>query len=592
MAKKKQKIDFKNNLKIFFGFLKNYKILTLIVLLTIAIVESTKIIDKYILKLLIDKSTDYINDVITQGAFIQFLIYLGIAYAVIIVLATLSRWVYLHTTNRLDSALMLDLKRKAFNHIISLSHRFHTSNKTGSLITRIIRGANAIEKIADAFIFNIVPMIIQMTLVTTALFMLNMNAGIVVFLTALIFIAYSFYINHIQQSSKIKSNDTEDYEKGILSDYISNIETIKYFGKEATIKRKYYQLAKKTKKALLKFWDYFRWYDAGQWLILSLGTFFVIYFPLLKFINKQITVGELVFAYTVFASAVPSLGMFVWGMRNFYEAMGDFQSLFRYFKVKKEIKDMPDAKELKIKDAVIEFKNINFKYKNKAILRNFNLKIPKNKSVAFVGPSGAGKSTIIKLLFRLYDSTEGQVLIDDHDIKTIKQESLRSELSIVPQECILFDDTVYNNIRFSNPRASKEEVFKAIKLAQLKKVIKNFPKQENTIVGERGIKLSGGEKQRVSMARAILADKKILVLDEATSSLDSETEYYIQKALDKLMKNRTTIIIAHRLSTVMKADMIVVMNKGKILQIGTHRELLKHGGLYKRLWNLQKGGYL
>jgi len=235
---------------------------------------------------------------------------------------------------------------------------------------------------------------------------------------------------------------------------------------------------------------------------------------------------------------------------------------------------------------------MDFKYHKRKIFNKFNLKIPANKKVAFVGHSGCGKTTLVKLLYRFYDIENGQILIDNKDIRDVKQESLREEMSMVPQEAVLFDDTIYNNVAFSNPKASKQEVLRAMRFAQLDKVVKDFPDKEKTIVGERGVKLSGGEKQRVSIARAILANKKILVLDEATSSLDSETEHEIQRDLEKLMQGRTSIIIAHRLSTIMHADMIIVLQKGKIVQTGTHRQLITKSGEYKKLWNLQKGGYI
>ena len=257
-----------------------------------------------------------------------------------------------------------------------------------------------------------------------------------------------------------------------------------------------------------------------------------------------------------------------------------------------KIKDKLNAKDIEIKQGVIEFKNVSFKYHQNELFKNFNLKVDKNQKVALVGHSGSGKSTLVKILYRLYDLDNGTIKIDGVDIKDVKQESLRSELSIVPQECVLFDDTIYNNILFSNPKASRKEVLQAIKFAQLDKTIKEFPYREDTIVGERGVKLSGGEKQRVSIARAILANKKILVLDEATSSLDSKTEYEIQKDLQSLMQGRTSIIIAHRLSTIMGADLIVVLEKGNVVQQGTHRDLIKMPGVYQELWSLQKGGYL
>ena len=279
-------------------------------------------------------------------------------------------------------------------------------------------------------------------------------------------------------------------------------------------------------------------------------------------------------------------------LRGYNRSIADFHDLFQYGKVENDIKDKPNAEKLEIKEGSIEFKKVSFRYHQNGLFSNFNLKIPKNKKVALVGHSGSGKSTLVKLLYRLYDLEKGEIKIDNINIANIKQESLRSELSIVPQECILFDDTIYNNILFSNPKASKSDVMKAIKFAQLDKVIANFPKKENTIVGERGVKLSGGEKQRVSIARAILANKKILVLDEATSSLDSKTESEIQKDLQTLMQGRTSLIIAHRLSTIMNADTIVVLDKGRIVQQGTHNQLINKPGTYRELWNLQKGGYL
>lgn len=304
------------------------------------------------------------------------------------------------------------------------------------------------------------------------------------------------------------------------------------------------------------------------------------------------SIGDLIFIFTLFTNFFGPLFGFVQGMRNFYRAMADFEALFYYRKIKNAIPDKENAKTLKVKKGIIEFNKVSFSYKRRKIVPYFNLKIKQNEKVALIGPSGGGKSTLVKLLYRLYDLDDGKITIDGKDITSFKQESLRSELSIVPQECILFDDTIYNNIAFSNPQATREQVMKAIKFAQLDKIILNFPDKEHTIVGERGVKLSGGEKQRVSIARALLADKKILVLDEATSALDSATEHEIQKDLEKLMRGRTSIMIAHRLSTIMKADTIIVLDKGKIIQKGSHKQLIKQKGLYKKLWNLQKGGYI
>ena len=241
---------------------------------------------------------------------------------------------------------------------------------------------------------------------------------------------------------------------------------------------------------------------------------------------------------------------------------------------------------------VVNIEEVSKAFDIKELLIGVSLGVSEGDRIGIVGRNGSGKSTLIKLLYRLYDLDSGRIFVDGEDIKDFKQESLRSEMSIVPQECILFDDTIYNNILFSNPQASRADVLKAIRFAQLDKIIQKFPNKENTIVGERGVKLSGGEKQRVSIARAILADKRILVLDEATSSLDSETEHEIQEDLKELMKGRTSIVIAHRLSTIMHADKIVVLKEGKIVQIGKHNELIRKPGEYSKLWKLQRGGYI
>jgi ATP-binding cassette subfamily B protein len=484
------------------------------------------------------------------------------------------------------------MKRNFFNHLLVLDYNFHTSHKTGSLISKLLRIGGAVERMTDVFIFNFAPLIFQLGVAFISLTYFSWVSAVVTLLSVLAFIGYSFIMQKAQEKSNIAANEAEDKEKAGVSDIFTNIESIKYFGKEEFIKSRFRKLSEITKQKSLRFWEYFRWMDSIQVLILSLAVFFIVYFPILDFLHEKITIGAIVFTYTVFTSLVGSLYSFVWGIRNYYRAMADFQSIFKFAKIHNKIKDKPNSERLFIKEGKIEFRNVSFNYGKRKIFENFNLKIDKNKSIALVGNSGSGKSTFVKLLYRLYDLEFGQILIDGKDIKNFKQESLREEMAIVPQECILFDDTVYNNIAFSNPKAAKAKVMGAIRFAQLDKIIKRFPNKENTIVGERGIKLSGGEKQRVSIARAILADKKVLVLDEATSSLDSQTEYDIQNDLRKLMKGRTTIIIAHRLSTIMSADRIIVMDKGKIVQQGTHKELIEQEGQYKKLWNLQKGGYI
>ena len=588
----KYKIDFKYNLSVYWDFLKKYKLIIFILLFLVLLNQGKQIFDKYLFKIVVDNGTEFTAGTLAKTAFINILLVVGGVFLLVIFLNSILNWFQFHLLHRLEVNLIRDLRKKFFNHIISLDHEFHTTHKTGSLISRLMRGSGAIERMTDVIIFNIAPPILQTMIAFFAIMYFDFIPAFVILITLVTFILFSLYIQKKQEASKIIANKAEDREKGITADLFTNIDSIKYFGKEGSIKKKYLKLIENTKKKVFKNWQYYRWMSSGQSLIIGLGTFFVVYFPLMKFLNNELTLGTLVFIYSVYGSLIGAMFGFVYGIRMYYRSMADFQELFFYGKIQKEILDKPGAKNLKIRKGEIEFSNMDFNYGKRKIFKDFNLKISADKKFAFVGHSGCGKSTLIKLLYRLYEVNRGQILIDNKDIKDVKQESLRNEMSMVPQECILFDDTIYNNVAFSNPKASRREIIEALKFAQLDKLVKELPNKEKTIVGERGVKLSGGEKQRVSIARAILADKKILVLDEATSSLDSQTEHEIQRDLEKLMQGRTSIIIAHRLSTIMHADKIIVMKKGKIVQIGKHNDLIKQEGEYKHLWNLQKGGYI
>jgi len=592
MADKPEKIDYIYNLKIYFEHLKKYKMLFIILLVGVLIVETTLIADRYLFKIIIDRGTDYSSGIIGKEIFIHALLIVALIYGIVIIIKTLGKWFIIDMSNRLESDMIKDIKIRFFDHLITLSHKFHTNNKTGSLISRLGRGGRAIEHMTDIVVYNFAPLIFQLIIVSVSLMAFDLTTGLIALLTVIIFLGYSYIVQQFQKSSSIKANDIEDYEKGKISDIFTNIDSVKYFGKEKYIKDKFKQITDDTRFWTRKNWNYFRWLDSGQAFILSVGTFLLLYVPLTKFINNEMSLGTIVFIYTVYGALMGPMFGFAYAIREFYRVMADFQSLFEYNKIEQEVKDKSNAPLVHIKDGNVDFENITFKYGQRTILENFSLHIPKNNKIALVGHSGSGKSTLIKLLYRLYDVDEGVIKVDNKDIRDVQQESLRAEMSIVPQECVLFDDTIYNNISFSKPDATREEVLDAMRFAQLDRIIKEFPNKEETIVGERGVKLSGGEKQRVSIARAILANKKILVLDEATSSLDSQTEHDIQTALGKLMKGRTVIIIAHRLSTIMRADKIIVLKKGKIVQAGTHRQLIRKPGAYKKLWNLQKGGYI
>ncbi len=597
MAKKekleeKKKIDFKYNFSEYWSILKNYKVLFFTLLFLILIIEGMHVVPKFLFKVIIDKGTLFAGGELGLQEFGFILMIVAGTYLSVNFIQIVGIWFRGHFLAILETNMMTDLKRKYFGHILSLDHKFHVTHKTGSLISRLTRGTSSVERMTDVFAFNFVPMILQLIIVGFSLAYFSVMSAIVVGVVAVSFTVFSIFIQRAQQIPKLEANRSGDREKANISDVFTNIDSIKYFGKENLICEKFKNLAVKTQRANVKAWGYFRWMEAGQIFIVVIGTLFLLYFPMMEFLAGKITIGTIVFIYTIYGNLMGPMWGFVHGIRAFYRSMADFQDLFEYGKIKKEIRDKVGAKLIDIKHGDIEFKNISFKYGRRNIFDKFNLKIKRHKKIALVGHSGCGKSTLVNLLYRLYTLDDGEILIDGENINNFKQESVRSEMAIVPQETVLFDDTIWNNIKFSNPKATKEEVERAIRFAQLDKIIAEMSHKENTIVGERGVKLSGGEKQRVSIARALLADKKILVLDEATSSLDSETEYEIQKDLAKLMEGRTSIIIAHRLSTIMHADKIIVMKRGKIVQSGTHRTLINQRGEYKKLWNLQKGGYI
>ncbi|MBS3099437.1 ABC transporter ATP-binding protein [Candidatus Pacearchaeota archaeon] len=587
-------VDFRQNLKMYFGIVKPYKWLFVSVILLATVIEFLRISESYLFKIILDRGGEFVAEEITRSVFAQALIFVAVVFAGLMVMKVLIHWFKEVFIQKFEANAIYDLKKRFFDHIVELDHNFHTTHKTGAMISRLNRGSGAFERLTDFFVYNVTPLILQIVIIGGSLIALDWAAAVAIVATSLVFIAYGFYISEIQKKAHVESNTAVDIERGMISDVFTNIDSVKYYGKENLIQNKYSDLSTDSKKKLLRFWYYGKLFSAGQSLILGIGTFFVIYFPLMKFLDGGITIGTLAFVYTVYGGLMGHLFGFVHGVRGYYISLGDFDELFEYARIENSIKDKKDAKKLKVGKGEIEFRNVSFQYPNRkeSAVKEINLKINPNEKVAFVGYSGSGKTTLVKLLYRFYDIDKGEILIDGEDIKEFWQESLRGELSVVPQEAILFDDTIYNNIKFSNPQAKMEEVMSAMKFAQLDKFVADLPLKENTIVGERGVKLSGGEKQRVSIARAILANKKILVLDEATSALDSQTEHEIQKDLRKLMEGRTSIIIAHRLSTIMRADKIVVLDKGKIVQQGKHTELIKQSGIYKKLWNLQKGGYI
>jgi len=519
--RKGENISFRYNLGVYWDIMKPYWPLVLFLLFIMLIVESITVGERFLFKIITDNGTLFAAGTLSKAGFVHLLWIIAGIYGIMIATRFVGRWMSIHFVNKLEGDLILNLKRKYFNHIVGLSHGFHTNHKTGSLISRLSRGGRATEALTDNIVFNFVPLIFQFIVAGTAIAFYDLKTSIALGVVLIVFIAYNLINQKIQQNANLKSNEAEDIEKANIADIFTNLDSVRYFGKEESIKDRFAKISENTRRAAVRHWNYFRWLDSGQSVLIGVGSFIAMALPLMDFLAGTITLGTVIFTYTVYLGLIGPLFGFVHGIRDFYRIMADYEDLFQYGKIDNDIIDKKDAKEAEIDVGEIEFKDITFKYGERKIFDKLNLKIKKNEKVALVGHSGSGKTTIVKLLYRFYDVNSGAILVDGKDIKDFKQESYRSELSIVPQEGILFDDSIYNNISFSNPKAKREEVFRAIRAAQLDEFISRLPNKENTIVGERGVKLSGGEKQRVSIARAILANKKVLVLDEATSSLDS-----------------------------------------------------------------------
>lgn len=588
-----KKINIKENLKIYFSFLFKYKFIVVAIILLIIIKEIEQVANKYVVKIGFDRASDFISGSLSSSELIKIIAIISVVLILMAIIISFGiNWLYVHLLNRIEAKMVYDMKEKYFSHIISLDNKFFATHKTGSLISRMSRSGSAIERMSDAIFFQFLSFIFQFVILIGSLIYLDKSSAIVISIVIILFISSSIGLQKTTNTRNEKANQSEDREKANVADMITNIDSVKYFGKDNLVINKYLSYADDTKNTAIKSWDMWKISSSLQGLVLGLGTAALIFFSFKSFANGNITLGTLSFIYSTYFGITRSMFGFIFGFRDMNRSMTDLQDLFEYGKVKSSIVDKKNAPQMKISKGEIEFDSVDFSYDRRSIFKNFSLKIPANKKVAFVGISGSGKTTLIKLIYRLYDVNSGSIKIDGEDIRDVKQESLREEMSIVPQEGVLFDDTIYNNIKFSKPNASHKEIMHAIKLAQLESIISKFPQKENTIVGERGVKLSGGEKQRVSIARAILANKKIIVLDEATSALDSETENEIQMALKELMKNRTSIVIAHRLSTIISADTIVVIKDGKIVQKGKHKDLINKEGEYKKLWKLQKGGCL
>lgn len=482
------------------------------------------------------------------------------------------------------------LANHVFSHMHELSLRFHLKRRTGGLSRVIERGKAGIETIIRLTMMIAIPTLIEFILTAYVLaIQFNGLYVLIVATTVVLYVWFSVWASNqrIKIRQEMNEADTDAMSKAI--DSLLNFETVKYFNNEDLEKTRFDRATKAYEGAAIKTYTSLAWLNFGQGLIFSLGMAIVMVMSALEVINGQKTIGHFVMVNAFMIQLSIPLNFIGTLYREITVSLVDMESMFTLLGEKREVVDDKDAKPIAIKEGAIRFDNVVFGYDpDRLILKGVSFEIPAGKTVAVVGPSGAGKSTLSRLLFRFYDVQSGSITVDGQDIRSVTQESLRRQIGMVPQDTVLFNDTIGYNIGYGRAGASQEEIEKAAHQAQIAAFIESLPKGYGSEVGERGLKLSGGEKQRVAIARTLLKAPPILILDEATSALDTHTERDIQSALDAVSQNRTTLVIAHRLSTIVGADEIIVLKDGKIAERGKHDDLLAQKGLYCDLWERQK----
>ena len=479
---------------------------------------------------------------------------------------------------------------KTFRHLHSLSLRFHLDRQTGGLSRAIERWIKGIEFLLNFMLFNILPTLAEIALVCAILWVVfDFWYAFVVFITVGIYIVFTFTVTEWRMKFRRRMNDMDSKANTRAIDSLLNYETVKYFGNEEHEATRFDQALRRYENAAVKSKTTLSLVNIGQGFIISIGLTLVMAMAGLDIESKNMTVGGFVMVNTYLLQLFIPLNFLGFVYREIRQSLTDMEAMFRLLDENMEIQDSTIATVFETSGANLRFKDVHFSYKTERnILRGISFNVDRGKTVAIVGSSGAGKSTIARLLFRFYDVSSGKIEIDGRDIREITQKNLRELIGIVPQDAVLFNDSIYYNIAYGKPEASPTEVENAARLASIHDFIMTLPGAYNTAVGERGLKLSGGEKQRIAIARTILKKPDIYLFDEATSALDSHTEKKIQASLNKISKNHATLIIAHRLSTIVEADEIIVLDNGTIAESGKHLQLLKEKGIYWEMWEKQQ----
>ena len=479
---------------------------------------------------------------------------------------------------------------KVFRHLHSLALRFHLERQTGGMSRDIERGTRGMSFLLSFMLFNILPTLLEIALVAVILFVTyNAWFAIITTVTIVVYIIYSLVVTERRMAIRRIMNDMDSNANTRAIDSLINYETVKYFNNEDYEARRYDEHMATWEQAALKNQTSLSVLNFGQGAIIAVGVTLLMILASQGVVDGSMTMGDLVLVNAYLLQLFIPLSFLGFVYREIKHSLTDMEKMFSLLDKPQDIQDKPDAPPLVVGEGTVRFEHVSFGYQTeRQILFDLSFEIPSGKKVAVVGSSGAGKSTLSRLLFRFYDVDGGRILINGQDIRDVNQQSLRAAIGIVPQDTVLFNDSIYYNIAYAKPDATREAVIQAATMAHIHSFIESIPQGYDTLVGERGLKLSGGEKQRIAIARTILKNPRVLIFDEATSALDSHSEQVILVALAEVATNHTTLVIAHRLSTIVDADQILVMENGHIVERGTHGELLQQGKVYARMWALQQ----
>jgi ATP-binding cassette subfamily B protein len=477
-----------------------------------------------------------------------------------------------------------------FRHLHALALRFHLERQTGGLSRDIERGTRGISFLLNFMLFNILPALLEIGLVAAILLVkYAYSFALITLITLVLYVMYTLLITEWRMRFVREKNEMDSKANTKAIDSLINYETVKYFGNEEFEARRYDENLAVWERAAVKNLTSLGALNFGQGAIIAIGVTAIMILASQGVVSGALSLGDLVLVNAFLIQLFIPLNALGFVYREIKQSLADMERMFSLLDQQPEVRDKPAAPDLQVEHGVVSFEHVNFSYEPaRQILFDVSFTVPAGQKVAVVGSSGAGKSTLSRLLFRFYEVDSGRITINGQDIRDVTQSSLRAAIGIVPQDTVLFNDSIYYNIAYARPEASREEVLRAARLAHIHAFIESLPKGYDTLVGERGLKLSGGEKQRVAIARTVLKDPRILIFDEATSALDSKSEQVIISALREVASHHTTLVIAHRLSTIIDADLILVLDQGRIVERGTHRELLNQGKVYAQMWALQQ----